>query len=36
MDFRVEKGEFVGLIGPNGSSKSVPQKASKVLRPQAG
>ena len=37
VDFRVEKGEFVGLIGPNGSGKSTFLKnVYKVLRPQAG
>ena len=25
VDFRVEEGEFVGLIGPNGSDKSLIQ-----------
>ena len=37
VDFRVEEGEFVGLIGPNGSGKSTFLKnVYKVLRPQAG
>ena len=28
VDFRVEKGEFVGLIGPNGSGKTTLMKIS--------
>lgn len=37
VSFRVEDGEFVGLIGPNGSGKTTLLKLlSKVLRPQGG
>ena len=37
VDFRVEEGEFVGLIGPNGSGKSTFLKnLYKVLRPRSG
>ena len=37
VSFRVEKGEFLGIIGPNGSGKSIIMRSiARVINPTKG